>query len=343
MKEKITEKLKRYKLKNKLERIISNANLKPCLEYQNNIANLNLKMNDYYDSIYYKNKKVNDSLKFSYSMNNKTEEERRKTIINYNLNNDIDKIKETDYAIQLIFKELSFKEIKKIFSDPEFYITESSIREKLDFFHKDLKLYEILMKEEKEGIETENKKLKKLINLKKNQIIIRQIKNKIKTQYETKLKEQKSKKEINEKIKQEKKLNENIRHRNQNRENFINDLISKSRSNLFYSLNSPNKIKNDSTSKIKIITSLRKKNIKKINLNTHFIKPLSLNRKNQNQQSQIFPLLTLDKLKIDNMKSTQIKQYLLEKDSQNFLNKYLRNIKNIFIENNKKENSLPNI
>ena len=53
--------------------------------------------------------------------------------------------------------------------------------------------------------------------------------------------------------------------------------------------------------------------------------------------------MTLDKLKIDKMKSTQIKQYLLEKDSQNFLNKYLRNIKNIFIENNKKENSLPNI
>ena len=115
------------------------------------------------------------------------------------------------------------------------------------------------MKEEKEGIETENKKLKKLINLKKNQIIIRQIKNKIKLQYEKKLKEQKSEKEINEKIKQEKKLNENIRHRNQNRENFINDLISKSRSNLFYSLNSPNKIKNDSTSKIKIITSLERK------------------------------------------------------------------------------------
>ena len=65
------------------------------------------------------------------------------------------------------------------------------------------------MKEEKEGIETENKKLKKLIILKT--IIIRQIKNKIKIQYEIKLKVQKSKKEINEKIKQEKKLNENIK------------------------------------------------------------------------------------------------------------------------------------
>jgi hypothetical protein len=77
MKEKISEKLERYKLKNKLERIISNVNLKPCIEYQNNIANLNLKMNSYYDSLFYKNKKVNDSLKFSYSMNNKSEEEKK--------------------------------------------------------------------------------------------------------------------------------------------------------------------------------------------------------------------------------------------------------------------------
>ncbi len=343
MKEKISEKLERYKLKNKLERIISNVNLKPCIEYQNNIANLNLKMNSYYDSLFYKNKKVNDSLKFSYSMNNKSEEEKKNKIIDYNLNNDIDSIKETDYAIQSIFKELSFKEIKKIFGDPEFYITEPKIREMLDFFHKDLKLYEILMKEEKEGIESENKKLRKLINLKKNQIIIRQIKNKSKIQYETKLKEQKSEKEIKEKIKQEKKLKENIRHRNENRENFINDLISKSRSNLFYSLNSPNKIKNDSSSRIRIITSLHKKSKKKINLNTHFLKPFSLNKKNQNQQSQIFPLLTLDRLKIDNMKTTQIKQNLLEKESQNFINKYVRNIKEIFIGNNQKENSLPNI
>ena len=53
MNEKILEKLKRNKLKNKLERIISNANLKPYLEYKNN---MNLKMNDYYDSIYYKKK-----------------------------------------------------------------------------------------------------------------------------------------------------------------------------------------------------------------------------------------------------------------------------------------------
>ena len=343
MKEKITEKLKRYKLKNKLERIISNANLKPCIEYQNNIANSNLKMNDYYDSIFYKNKKVNDSLKFSYSMNNKSEEEKKNKIINYNLNNDIDSIKETDYAIQSIFKELSFNEIKKIFRDPEFYITESSIRKRLDFFHKDLKLYEILMKEEKEGIESENKKLKKLINLKKHQIIIRQIKNKIKLQYEKKLKEQKSEKEINEKIKQEKKLKETIRHRNEDRENFINDLISKSRSNFFCSLNSPNKTKNDSSSKIRIITSLQKKNKKTINFNTHFLKPFSINKTSQNQQPQIFPLLTLDRFKIDNMKSTQIKQNLLEKESQNLINKYVRNIKEIFIGNNKKENSLPNI
>ena len=43
------------------------------------------------------------------------------------------------------------------------------------------------------------------------------------------------------------------------------------------------------------------------------------------------------------MKITQIKKNLLEKESQNFINKYVRNIKEIFIGNNQKENSLPNI
>ena len=80
-------------------------------------------------------------------MHHQDEEEKENKFLDFNLNNEVDFLKERDYLFKLIITQLTFEEIKMIFHNPEFYISNDSLRELLDFFQKSSKLYEILTNE----------------------------------------------------------------------------------------------------------------------------------------------------------------------------------------------------
>ena len=168
-------KLEEFHLRNKIENIILKTNIKPCAIYQDNLFIAKMKMNQYlYKGDFYRNKLVNNALQFSYSMNNKEEEQKKNKIIDYNNENLIDLSKEKDFIIRLLFQELTFKEIKKVINNPEFYIRNDYIRHLLDFFHQKYKLYEILNFEENNiKNESEDHKINRLIRSQKNEIIHR--------------------------------------------------------------------------------------------------------------------------------------------------------------------------
>ena len=340
MKLKISEKLRRYRLKNKLEKILSKANIRPCKDYQNNIINMNFKIKNYYEGKSYINKQINDSLRFSYSMHHQDEEEKENKFLDFNLNNEVDFLKERDYLFKLIITQLTFEEIKMIFHNPEFYISNDSLRELLDFFQKSSKLYEILTNEEKEGIESEDEKLKKILKIKKNEIIQRHRRN-ISDMTE-KMYNQKKKRELEFKIQSEKKNYLNYIFKLGIREKKINDMITKTKNNYYNSLTLSHKnIESFFEKKNKITSSLNKK---KIRLDYNLISPYPIHQKIKSFDSETFPTIPSQRTGINNLKLKQIRNNLLEKQSQNFINKYVHDIKNIFLEKNKKKDkSLSNI
>ena len=52
MKLKKFDKIQKYQLRNKIEKILSRTNLQPCIPYQNNLNLLNNKINHYYEADY---------------------------------------------------------------------------------------------------------------------------------------------------------------------------------------------------------------------------------------------------------------------------------------------------
>ncbi len=348
-------KLEEFHLRNKIENIILKTNIKPCAIYQDNLFIAKMKMNQYlYKGDFYRNKLVNNALQFSYSMNNKEEEQKKNKIIDYNNENLIDLSKEKDFIIRLLFQELTFKEIKKVINNPEFYIRNDYIRHLLDFFHQKYKLYEILNFEENNiKNESEDHKINRLIRSQKNEIIHR-ANNEEKDLEEIKLKKglaQNVKEEIKRRKLNQQKINSQIEQNNIILKNILLDskkdvqrkinLSSNDYKNHIYM----EKLKNKS---IENLTALNNKIDS--NPNDLIVYPFPLNeskvevKNNVNNKSKIFPTMPnprhVRRNSTKNVRLKQLKKNMLEKETQNFINRYVTEIKESFI-NRDKNNYLP--
>ncbi len=359
MNKKILNKIGRYQLRNKLEKIISKSKINTCNNYQKDISMLNFKINNFYEQDFYRNNIINNSINFSYFSNNKEESDRKNKIIDYNIENEIDYNKERDYIMQLIFEQLTFNEIKLINQDPEFYIRDPFIRGYLIFFNERNDLYKTLRYEENLGIkETENDKLKRLIK-KTKKIIIDNHNNEIKSKSLNNLF---IKHEINKEIKKEIKVKKIIKEKVDS-ERIKNKLILK---NIFF--NTKNEIKNkvipitNYNKQYLILEKSRNRNLEKL-LGNYSEKKCTLNNTNKSSISINKSLSSNSKINIYNNKSKTFKtvssKKYLKKDYKNIKIKLLKNkcnnndindsmiknycfeIKSNFSQTKNKEKSLP--
>ena len=163
-------KLQKFQLRNKLEKIFLKSNKKTCTVYQGNIHISNYKMNNHYHGKFYRQQLINNSLNFSCSMNNKEEENKKEKIQLFNFENEIDYLKERDYIINLILKEFSFEEIKIINDDPDFYIRNKFIRKILDLLNNNYLIKTLNNEENFEKEEIDDKKLNRRIKEKKKEM-----------------------------------------------------------------------------------------------------------------------------------------------------------------------------
>ena len=356
---KILNKIGRYQLRNKLEKIISKSKINTCNNYQKDISMLNFKINNFYEQDFYRNNIINNSINFSYSSNNKEENDRKNKIIDYNIENEIDYNKERDYIMKLIFEQLTFNEIKLINQDTEFYIRDPFIRRYLIFFNERNDLYKTLRYEENLGIkETENDKLKRLIK-KTKKIIIDNHNNEIKSKSLNNLF---IKHEINKEIKKEIKVKKIIKEKVDS-ERIKNKLILK---NIFF--NTKNEIKNkvipitNYNKQYLILEKSRNRNLEKL-LGNYSEKNCTLNNTNKSSISINKSLSSNSKINIYNNKSKTFKtvssKKYLKKDYKNIKIKLLKNkcnnndindsmiknycfeIKSNFSQTKNKEKSLP--
>jgi len=348
-------KLDEFHLRNKIENIILKTNIKPCIYYQVNLNISKNKLNNfYYKGNFYRNKLVNNALHFSYSMNNKEEEEKKNKIIDYNNENLIDLSKEKDYIIRLLFQELTFDEIKKIINNPEFYIRNNYVRHILDFFHQKYKLYEILNFEENNiKNESEDHKINRLIRNQKNEIINR-ANNEEKDLEEINLKKgliKNVKEEIKRRKLNQQKMNSQIEQNNI----ILKNILLKTTKDVYRKINlSSHDFKNHL-----FMEKLRNKNIENLtalnnkidnNSNEIIINPFPINesknevKNHEINKSKIFPTMPNPRHSkrnyTKNVRLKQLKKNMLEKETQNFINRYVSEIKECF-NNKDKNNYLP--
>ena len=328
-------KLQKFQLRNKLEKIFLKSNINTCAVYQGNIHISNYKMNNYYHEKFYRQQLINNSLNFSYSMNNKEEENKKEKIQLYNFENEIDYLKERDYIINLILKELSFEEIKIINDDPDFYIRNKFIRKILDLFNNNY-LYKTLNNEENFGKdETEDKKLIRRIKEKKKEMKNNNSKKNI-TDYNTEGIDKEIKEEI--KILKIKKF----QLQNQKKEKLI--ILKKIFSNtkddiqkkLKFNFNLNNylkleKIKNEQIEKLKNNNSQKNYSFNNIN---------SYNEFSEKNNRKIFKSISSHKLikrkSTLNINSNQMVKENLEKENQKMIKYYINEIKANLIKKEKK-------
>ena len=328
-------KLQKFQLRNKLEKIFLKSNINTCAVYQGNIHISNYKMNNYYHGKFYRQQLINNSLNFSYSMNNKEEENKKEKIQLYNFENEIDYLKERDYIINLILKELSFEEIKIINDDPDFYIRNKFIRKILDLFNNNY-LYKTLNNEENFGKdETEDKKLIRRIKEKKKEMKNNNSKKNI-TDYNTEGIDKEIKEEI--KILKIKKF----QLQNQKKEKLI--ILKKIFSNtkddiqkkLKFNFNLNNylkleKIKNEQIEKLKNNDSQKNYSFNNIN---------SYNEFSEKNNRKIFKSISSHKLikrkSTLNINSNQMVKENLEKENQKMIKYYINEIKANLIKKEKK-------
>ena len=328
-------KLQKFQLRNKLEKIFLKSNINTCAVYQGNIHISNYKMNNYYHGKFYRQQLINNSLNFSYSMNNKEEENKKEKIQLYNFENEIDYLKERDYIINLILKELSFEEIKIINDDPDFYIRNKFIRKILDLFNNNY-LYKTLNNEENFGKdETEDKKLIRRIKEKKKEMKNNNSKKNI-TDYNTEGIDKEIKEEI--KILKIKKF----QLQNQKKEKLI--ILKKIFSNtkddiqkkLKFNFNLNNylkleKIKNEQIEKLKNNNSQKNYSFNNIN---------SYNEFSEKNNRKIFKSISSHKLikrkSTLNINSNQMVKENLEKENQKMIKYYINEIKANLIKKEKK-------
>ena len=328
-------KLQKFQLRNKLEKIFLKSNINTCAVYQGNIHISNYKMNNYHHGRFYRQQLINNSLNFSYSMNNKEEENKKEKIQLYNFENEIDYLKERDYIINLILKELSFEEIKIINDDPDFYIRNKFIRKILDLFNNNY-LYKTLNNEENFGKdETEDKKLIRRIKEKKKEMKNNNSKKNI-TDYNTEGIDKEIKEEI--KILKIKKF----QLQNQKKEKLI--ILKKIFSNtkddiqkkLKFNFNLNNylkleKIKNEQIEKLKNNNSQKNYSFNNIN---------SYNEFSEKNNRKIFKSISSHKLikrkSTLNINSNQMVKENLEKENQKMIKYYINEIKANLIKKEKK-------
>ena len=352
MKLKKFDKIQKYQLRNKIEKILSRTNLQPCIPYQNNLNLLNNKINHYYEADYYKNQKINNSLSFSYAMNNRNEEEKKKKFIDYQTENIIDLPKENDYVIKLLFNELTFEEIKIILQNPEFYIRNNSIRNNLDFFHQKHRLYETLNLEENHiNEESEDRKLSKMIRNKKNEIIYRI--NHPNEDVESIKNKEEIEKEIKKDIKFQKINYQKNKIRNERNDITLNNIFLNSQKEIQRKIHLSNDFK-----EYLLKEKIKKRNIENItklgnNIDHNseiIVKPFPLNqsiniKKHISQKSKIFPTIPSpkpsQKLNEVNVRLKQLKKKMLEKETQNMINMYISEIKESFSYREKNNDYLP--
>ena len=303
--------------------------------YQGNIHISNYKMNNHYHGKFYRQQLINNSLNFSCSMNNKEEENKKEKIQLYNFENEIDYLKERDYIINLILKELSFEEIKIINDDPDFYIRNKFIRKILDLFNNNY-LYKTLNNEENFGKdETEDKKLIRRIKEKKKEMKNNNSKKNI-TDYNTEGIDKEIKEEI--KIMKIKKF----QLQNQKKEKLI--ILKKIFSNtkddiqkkLKFNFNLNNylkleKIKNEQIEKLKNNNSQKNYSFNNIN---------SYNEFSEKNNRKIFKSISSHKLikrkSTLNINSNQMVKENLEKENQKIIKYYINEIKANLIKKEKK-------
>ena len=352
------DRIKKYKLRNKLENIIRKANLQPCKNHQSHLSNLDLKISNFYEGEVYHSKLINNSLKFLYSNHSDEEELKRKKISEFDKENEIKFSKEKDYIIKLLLKELTIEEIKIISRDVEYYIKDKYLRNVIDLFNDNFKLYQTLTLEEKNGkVENEEDRIKRLIRDKKNYLInINNNDNSNQFKYDFLKRENENMKKLKEKIKFQKRLFFKKKFLNENHTQIINNIISTSQSdvnktNKFLSKNNLQKQQfMESLKNIKNIQSSfnQTKYKKKIKLNDHLFNHIRTNSNTINHFSSFSSdkLFTPSKEKGKfKLKINKLKKKLLEKqkekESQNFINRYTLEIKKIFQEQIQK--NLPKI
>jgi hypothetical protein len=95
-----SQKLKRYQLRYKLEKIFADSDISSCRFYQSHINALNNKLDNYFTSENYIKKKINEALLFNYSTHNL--ENLPQELEQYNEERIVDYSKEKDYIIQLL-------------------------------------------------------------------------------------------------------------------------------------------------------------------------------------------------------------------------------------------------
>ena len=328
-------KLQKFQLRNKLEKIFLKSNINTCTVYQGNIHISNYKMNNHYHGKFYRQQLINNSLNFSCSMNNKEEENKKEKIQLYNFENEIDYLKERDYIINLILKEFSFEEIKIINDDPDFYIRNKFIRKILDLFNNNY-LYKTLNNEENFGKEeTDDKKLIRRIKEKKKEMKNNNSKKNI-TDYNT----EGIDKEIKEEIKIMKIKKFKLQNQKKEKSIILNKIFSNTKDDiqkkLKYNFNLNNylkleKIKNEQIEKLKNNNSQKNYSFNNIN---------SYNELSEKNNRKIFKTISSHKLikrkSTLNINSNQMVKENLEKENQKIIKYYINEIKANLIKKEKK-------
>ena len=342
-------KLKRYQLRNKLDNILRKANLKPCKNLQSHLLNLSSKMTNFYEGEIYQSKILNDSLIFKYSNHKDEEEIKRKKINEFYNKYKIDYLKEKDYVMKILLKELTIDEIKFISRDADFYIKDENLRELLGLFDEKNQLYQTLAFEEKIGkVENEDDRIKRLIKNKKIDLINR---NNSENTKNFKYKFLKSENDIfiklKEKIKNQKKIVQKNKFLNDNHLNIINNIISDSQRDI----NNTSKF----LSKNNIEHLQKMKNLNNMNNNTNHLNKTSYRRVIKLNDNIIMSPKSKKSIKFNNFSSfssekkiqkkedekekifnlKKFKKNLLERESQTFLNVYTAEIKKIFHDKTK--------
>ena len=341
------DKIKKYKLRNKLENIIRKANLQPCKNHQSHLSNLDLKITNFYEGEVYHSKLINNSLNFLYSNHSDEEELKRKKISDFDKENEIKFSKEKDYIFKLLLRELTNEEIKIISRDVEYYIKDNYLRKVIDLFNDNYQLYQTLTLEEKNGkVENEDERVKRLIRNKKNYLINKNNnENSNQFKFDFLKRENESMRKLKEKIKFQKRLFFKKKFLNENHTQIINNIISTSEREI----NNTNKyLSNNNLQKQKFMKSLKNiKNIpssynqtkykRKIKLNDNLFNHIRTNSNTINNFSSLSsdkffsPKKEKGKFKL---KINKLKKRLLdkekEKESINFINRYTLEIKKIF-------------
>ena len=342
-------KLKRYQLRNKLDNILRKANLKPCKNLQSHLLNLSSKMTNFYEGEIYQSKILNDSLIFKYSNHKDEEEIKRKKKNEFYNEYKIDYLKEKDYVMKILLKELTIDEIKFISRDADFYIKDENLRELLGLFDGKNQLYQTLAFEEKIGkVENEDDRIKRLIKTKKIDLINR---NNSENSKNFKYKFLKSENDIfiklKDKIKQQKKIVKKKKFINDNHMNIINKIISESQRDINNTSKFLSKNHFENLQKVENLTNMNNNNTNPL-FKTSYRRVIKLNDNimfSPNSKKKVkfsnFSSFSHDKKiqnedekeKIFNLK--KFKKNLLERESQNFLNVYTTEIKKIFHDKSK--------